>query len=171
MKYLINLISQKKEKPIDRLIYFSLNYLRYILVITQIVVIGVFFHRFKVDQEIVDLKEALDQKKEIIEVSDPLLIEAKTTDYSIQQASSIINSQSNFFQSLEYLLSRFPELFFLDKMQFANNKISMSGYTDDANALNAFSIRLKTEKKFKKIKLISLKRTDRGLEFSFEFEY
>lgn len=170
MKYLINLVPQKKEKAVDRLIYFALNYLRYILVITQIVVIGVFFYRFKVDQEIVDLKEALDQKKEIIQVSRPLLAEAKTTDYSIRQASTIIDSQSNFFRSLEYLISRFPEQFFLDKMQFSNNKITMDGYSNDASILTAFSTRIREEKKFNKLTLTSLKKTERGLDFSFELE-
>ena len=65
MKYKINLITRRKEKVVDKVIYFVMNYLRYILVITQIIVIGVFFYRFKIDQEMVDLQEAVQQKKEI----------------------------------------------------------------------------------------------------------
>ena len=47
MKYKINLITKRKEKAVDKVIYFVMNYLRYILVITQIVVIGVFFYNLK----------------------------------------------------------------------------------------------------------------------------
>ena len=121
MKYKINLITQRKEKQIDRLIYFMLHYLRYILVITQIVVIGVFFYRFKVDQEMVDLQEALDQKKEIIQVSQPLIKEAKREAFKLDQARSIITRQLTLIESLDYLLSLFPENLFLTKLKVAKD--------------------------------------------------
>ena len=66
MKYKINLLLPKEKNWLDKVIYFGLNYLRYILVITQTVIIMVFFYRFKIDQEIVDLKDAVKQKQEII---------------------------------------------------------------------------------------------------------
>ncbi|PJB87766.1 hypothetical protein CO083_05355, partial [Candidatus Roizmanbacteria bacterium CG_4_9_14_0_8_um_filter_34_12] len=64
MKYKINLLLPKEKNWLDKVIYFGLNYLRYILVITQTVIIMVFFYRFKIDQEIVDLKDAVKQKQE-----------------------------------------------------------------------------------------------------------
>src|SRR3990167_464161 len=117
MKYKINLLGRRKEQPLERLIYFMLHYLRYILVITQIVVIGVFFYRFKVDQEMVDLQEALDQKKEIIQVSQPLIKEAKREAFKLDQARSIITRQLTLIESLDYLLSLFPENLFLTKLK------------------------------------------------------
>jgi len=73
MRYNINLIEKKEVSLLDRLIFFCLNYLRYIIVITQLVVIGVFFYRFQIDQRIIDLKEGVDQKKEIVKIVLPLL--------------------------------------------------------------------------------------------------
>ena len=169
MKYKINLITQRKEKQIDRLIYFMLHYLRYILVITQIVVIGVFFYRFKVDQEMVDLQEALDQKKEIIQVSQPLIKEAKREAFKLDQARSIITRQLTLIESLDYLLSLFPENLFLTKLKVAKDSISMIGFTQDVQSINNFLNRLKKEAKFKKINLTNIKKGDQGLEFSFEF--
>src|SRR3989338_2894385 len=109
MKYRINLITRKKEKTVDKLIYFMLNYLRYILVITQIIVIGVFFYRFQIDQEMVDLQEGVGQKKEIILVSQPLIKEAKKQAIKLNEASSIITKQTTFLAAMDYLLSLFPE--------------------------------------------------------------
>lgn len=168
MKYKINLLNLRKEKPLDRVIYFMLNYLRYILVITQIVVIAVFFYRFKVDQELVDLQEAMDQKKEIIQVSQPLIKEAKKESFKVDQAGSIIAKQANFLETIDYLLSIFPESFFLDKMQVTKDVIIMIGISQDPKSLNKFLNRLKKEGRFKKVELKNIKKSDEGLEFSFE---
>ncbi|MDO8741626.1 MAG: hypothetical protein Q7J11_00595, partial [Candidatus Roizmanbacteria bacterium] len=61
MKYKINLLEKKETSLLDKLTFFGLNYLRYIIVITQLVVIGVFFYRFQIDQSIIDLKEGVNQ--------------------------------------------------------------------------------------------------------------
>lgn len=169
MKYKINLITRRKEKSVDRIIYFVMNYLRYILVITQIVVIGVFFYRFKIDQEMVDLQEAVLQKKEIIEVSQPLIKEAKKAAYKIDQAQSVITKQNTFLESFEYILSLFPESLFLTKMRIVKDTISLVGYTQDAQSIENFLSRLKNEAKFKKVELKSIKKGESGLEFTMEF--
>ncbi len=169
MKYNINLLTLKKEKPLDKVIYFTLNYLRYILVITQIVVIGVFLYRFRVDQEIVDLEDSLNQKREIIEVSQPLIKEAKTIAFKLDQVESITNNQQTFISQTDYILSLFPENFFLKKLQISKDGLSMTGYTGDFQSIKFFLSRLKKEEKFEKIELKYVKKSDIGLEFSFEF--
>lgn len=169
MKYKINLLNLRKEKPLDRVIYFVLNYLRYILVITQIVVIGVFFYRFKVDQELIDLQEAVDQKKEIIQISQPLIKEVKKEAFKLDQANSIIAKQLTFLESFDYLLSLFPESFFLNSIRVSNDTIIMVGVTQDSQLVNKFLNRLKKDARFKSIELTNIKRGDQGLEFSFEF--
>ncbi|OGK25452.1 hypothetical protein A2954_07665 [Candidatus Roizmanbacteria bacterium RIFCSPLOWO2_01_FULL_37_12] len=169
MKYKINLISQKKEKSVDKIIYFVLNYLRYILVITQIIVIGVFFYRFKIDQEMVDLQEGVAQKKEIILVSQPLIKEAKKQALRLDEARSIVAKQTTFLAAMDYLLSLFPENLYLTKIRLAKNSISMVGYTQDPQSINNFLGKLKNEGKFKKILLKNIKKGEQGMEFTFEF--
>ena len=63
MKYQINLLQEKEKDISGKIIYFALHYLRYILVVTQIVVIAVFFYRFKIDQEVIDLRDELKQNR------------------------------------------------------------------------------------------------------------
>lgn len=169
MKYKINLITRRKEKSVDRIIYFVLNYLRYILVITQIIVIGVFFYRFKIDQEMVDLQESVSQKKEIIQVSQPLIIEAKKQSFKLDAAQSIVTKQSTFLQAMDYLLSLFPENLYLTKIRLVKDSISMVGYTEDPQSINNFLNKLKNEGRFKKVLLKNIKKGEQGLEFTFEF--
>ena len=68
----INLFPVSERTFSEKVLYFSLHYLRYIIVLTQITVIAVFFFRFKVDQEIIDLKEKVTQKQEIFKITKPL---------------------------------------------------------------------------------------------------
>src|SRR3989344_9516047 len=169
MKYKINLITRRKEKTVDRIIYFVMNYLRYILVITQIIVIGVFFYRFKIDQEMVDLQETVLQKKEIIQVSQPLIKEAKRSAFKLDQADLVINKQDTFITAIDYILSLFPESLFLTKVKVVKDTISLVGYTEDPQSIDNFLGRLKKEAKFKKVELKNIKKGEQGLEFTMEF--
>lgn len=168
MKYKINLLTIHKEKPLDRVIYFTLNYLRYILVITQIVVIGVFFYRFKVDQEIVDLQDTIDQKKEIVLVSQPMIKLAKQNSFKLGQVEDIVKKQKNFLNSIDYVLSIFPEKFLLNSFSLAGGNISMMGTTQDISNVNLFLNRLRKEAKFTKIELQNITKKDNGFEFIFQ---
>lgn len=170
MKYRINLLGQKKEQPLDRVIYFSLNYLRYILVITQIVVIFVFFYKFKVDQEIIDLKEAVDQKKEIIEISQPLLKEADLVSYKMKQVRPIVGKQEDLLNQMNYLVSIFPEKLFLRKLGIGKNTVTMDGYGEDAKLIKQLYQKMLKDKKFKVVNLNTLKKIDLGYQFVLTLE-
>ncbi len=168
MKYKINLLSRKKESLTDKLIYFALSYLRYILIITQIIVIGVFFYKFKVDQEIVDYQDSVGQKKEIIEVTQPLFVEAKTTDFQIKEVKHIIERQDKFLDILNYLSTIFPDKLYLSKLTVTDNSMKLEGFGDNGSLIQSFYQRLKTDKKFANINLKSLKKIDVGLSFEIE---
>lgn len=168
MKYKINLLSRKKESLIDKLIYFALSYLRYILIITQIIVIVVFFYKFKVDQEIVDFQESVEQKKEIIEVTQPLFVEAKTTDFQIKEVRRIIERQNNFLSVIDYLSTTFPEKLYLTKLTITNDSMKLEGYGDNGLLVQGFYQRLKSDKRFATVTLKSLKKIDLGLSFEIE---
>jgi len=166
MKYKINLLTEKKDSVTDRVIYFSLNYLRYILVITQIIVIFVFFYKFKVDQEIIDLKEAADQKKEIIEISQSLLKDAAAAELKINQIKPVIQKQDYMLEELNYVLSTFPESAYVSKMVIGNDDITLDCWTNDSSIIKLFYQRLLKEKKFKQINLLNLKKTEINYTFS-----
>lgn len=159
MKYKINLLPPKEIPLKDRIIYFSLNYLRYIIVISQLVVIIVFFYRFQVDQKIIDLKEEVSQKKEIIKTVRPLLEEAQTIDKKSKEIKNIYNDQKKFKEMLAYLLSFFPETISLNKMEVLNNnEIRLTGKTTNISHFQIFKNKLEKEKRFKKVQLSSLRK-------------
>ena len=167
MRYSINLFPPKEKSLIDKAIYFAFHYLRYILVFTQLVVIYVFFFRFSVDQQIVDLKDTLNQKQEIVSVVSPLLKQADKVSKKITFVSRILQRQENVEGSTEYILSRFPEKLTLTKMVLTDTGVDFEGFTDDVEAVRLFYNKLKAEKQFKTIDLNNVSKIESGYKFSF----
>ncbi|NTU72626.1 PilN domain-containing protein [Candidatus Roizmanbacteria bacterium] len=167
MKYTINLFPPKEQNVVDKVIYFSFHYLRYILVFTQLVVIGVFLYRFQVDQEIVDLKDILNQKQEIVEVSQPLIKQVEGVDLKIKQASTVLKRQTTFQAMTSYFLNRFPEKLTLTKLKIDDKNIMFEGKTTDADSVRVFYYRLLKEKQFDVIELESLNKVESGYVFNF----
>jgi len=138
-------------------------------VITQIVVIGVFFYKFKTDQEIVDLNEEISQKKEIVSVSQPLIKEANQTEFKLKEIQKVIDGQNRFTLSLNYLIGIFPEDIFLKKFNYTpENIFSLEGYSLQPSMINKFYLRLQKENKFKKVILRYVKKADYQYEFALD---
>jgi len=166
MKYRLNLFLPKKKTLADRGVYFALNYLRYILVITQIVVIGVFFYRFQIDQEIVDLKEEIQQKQEIVIVSEPLIKEAQAIDNKVGIISGLVSEQESFAAGINYLFGRFPEKIKLENLNMSKDgRIEFSGQATDVNLIRIFYMRLIKEAKFASVEMPLLEKKESGFLF------
>jgi len=167
MKYKINLLLPKEKNWLDKVIYFGLNYLRYILVITQTVIILVFFYRFKIDQEIIDLKDAVKQKKEIVIVSKPLLEEASKLIQSLDNSKMIIDNQEHFQNLLSYFNSSFPKQITLKKLTISPDGVNFDGVTNDVKLLNQYQKKMQKEGRFKNIDLKQMKKIENGFLISF----
>lgn len=170
MKYRINLLPIKEVPFSDKLMFFLLNYLRYIIVITQLVVIGVFFYRFQIDQRIIDLKESVDQKKEIVQIVLPLLQEAERIDNKSSEINKIILKQKNFDMMIQYFLSVFPESITLTELISTEASLKISGDATDARQLQAFFLLLKKDGRFALVEFKNIKRTPTGYTFMMSLE-
>jgi Tfp pilus assembly protein PilN len=165
MKYKINLLEKKETSLLDKLTFFGLNYLRYIIVITQLVVIGVFFYRFQIDQSIIDLRDGVDQKKVIIQIVLPLLDEAAKVDKKTSIIERNIVKQKNFSIMIEYFTSSFPETIALTNMEIKDQSIKITGNAGNPQHLQAYYLFLKKDNKFKGVKFQNIKKTETGYNF------
>ncbi|KKP52738.1 MAG: hypothetical protein UR42_C0005G0006 [Candidatus Roizmanbacteria bacterium GW2011_GWA2_33_33] len=165
MRYKINLLEKKDIGLLDKLTFFSLNYLRYIIVITQLVVIGVFFYRFQIDQKIIDLKEGVEQKKEIVKIVLPLLDEVAKIDKKTLIINETLLKQKKFSEMIDYFITSFPETISLTNMEVKNESIKITGDATNAQHLQAFYTLLKEENKFKMVSLQNIKKTETGYNF------
>lgn len=170
MTYKINLLSRREMSLLDKTLYFFLNYLRYILVITQLIVIGVLFYRFRIDQNIIDLKDSLDQKKEIIQAVKPLIDEAEKVNNQSIAIRKITNEQLLHQEALNYILSIFPEAIFLNSLKANGTQFALRGTSIDSRQLQLFYARLQADKRFTTVTLSNIKREEQGYVFDLVLE-
>lgn len=165
MRYKINLLEKKDPGLLNKLTFFGMNYLRYIIVITQLVVIGVFFYRFQIDQRIIDLKEGVEQKKEIVKIVLPLLNEVAKIDKKTTIIDEAIVKQTKFSDMIDYFIASFPETIVLTNMEMKDESIKISGDAGNAQHLQAFYALLKRDNKFRSVRLQNIKKTETGYNF------
>lgn len=165
MRYKINLLGKKNLSLLDSLAFFGLNYLRYIVVITMLVVIGVFFYRFQIDQRIIDLRDGVQQKEEIVKITLPLLNEAAKIDKKTSVINETLLKQKKFSEMVNYFIASFPETIILTNMEIKGESIKITGDATNAQHLQAFYALLKKENKFKTINLQNIKKTETGYNF------
>ena len=168
MKYQVNLLSERHQSPIDRITYFSLHYLRYILVITQFVTICVFFYRFKVDQDIVDTRDLLMQKKAIVEATTTLLEKVKELDGKIKNIKALYTKQDALQQLYSYYFQSLPGDVNIVSLTIASDGIHSEGSAANIETVRAFYDKLQSDKKFKSVSLKNISKTEEGYEFSLE---
>jgi len=165
MKYKINLTKHKAKNLEERVVFFSLNYFRYIIVIAQLFVIMVFFYRFKVDQQIVDLNEQVRQKEEIIKVSSPLIEEGERLSKISDIIAAILVKQNSFKGMVDYVIKRIPQGVTLTKLDIKKNSVQVEGNSETADYVKLMVERLNEEHKFSQVKLMGIERKIVGFHF------
>lgn len=162
----INLLKKKELKLSEKLVFFSLHYLRYIIIITQMCVIMVFFYRFYIDQQIIDLKESIAQQEEIVKVTVSMVEEAQAIDIKSDEIKKLIKDQDKFEESLNYTLSVIPSKIIIGKFEQSKENIMLSGISTDYGTIRILYERLKKDNKFKKIIISEISKRFNEYEFS-----
>ena len=165
MKYLINLFPEKEKNATDKIIFFSFHYLRYILVITQFIAICVFFYRFKVDQDIVDLRDALVQKKSIVESTQSLLNEVKKIDKKMTNVKTILTGQEQTADMFTYLFANLTDDIVIERLSVKDSNVDLEGSSNNSDTVKTLFEKLKNEKRFATITLSSVNKTAEGYTF------
>lgn len=167
MSYNINLASQKESNTVDKIVDFFSNYLRYALVLTMLVLLGVFFFRLRIDQNIEELEDSIGQKKQIFQVVRPLLNHAETIDTKMKAAHTIVNAQDEQLEMFDFIYSSFPQELFLSRLTYSTTELVFSGTTTDPRILEIYYKKLRTYDPLKSIVLNKVRRTETDYEFTF----
>ncbi|HLL61274.1 MAG TPA: PilN domain-containing protein [Candidatus Nitrosocosmicus sp.] len=161
----INLLPKREQSLINRVIYFGLHYLRYIIVITQIVVISVFFYRFKIDQRIIDLKESVEQKEEIFKITQPLIDDARYIEKRSTFISKVLADQTNFYEDSQFIFSNIPTEIILDSFDINSESIKLTGVSNSINRIRHLSERISKGKQYRDVKISKVEKEITGYSF------
>jgi transcriptional regulator of heat shock response len=138
----INLLPKKAATWDEKIIYFGLHYLRYIIVLTQIVVLTVFFYRFKVDQDIVELRESVTEKRQIISVAKELLNQASFVSEKSKYVRGLLDEQKSTDQLIDRAFAYIPKQVVITSVVINTKKVTLQGYSLKENYIKLFYDRL-----------------------------
>lgn len=140
--YSVNLLPKKKNNIADKLLHFVLYYFRYIIIITQIVVIGVFFFRFREDQKVIDLKQKFRQKQQILAVTLPLVDEAHAIEAKTSYIKDVLDAQDAYLAKYSLLLKIIPSDVTLTTIELADDTVTIEGTSTSVESIRALHRRL-----------------------------
>ncbi|OGK39808.1 hypothetical protein A3F34_01080 [Candidatus Roizmanbacteria bacterium RIFCSPHIGHO2_12_FULL_44_10] len=158
----INLLPKREKRVTDKLLYFLLHYFRYVIVVTQIVVIGVFFYRFSEDQKIIDQKESFKQKQQILNITLPLVEEAEAVQRKTLQIDELLSNQDTFIERFDYVISVVPQDIVLIGFEVGETAIKLNGTSQGLLSVRSLNKRLQQRKEFSNARIITVERNDIG---------
>lgn len=164
----INLvIKQETDESISGQIFsWALTYGRYIIIITQIVVLSVFFLRFKLDRDHTDLKEAVTQKQVLVESVADLEGEIRRIQGKLETIASLTKNQQVLLNMLRFLEQASPSDMRFMALTLNGDRISFTAYTGNLHSFNFLLRQLQQADKFSDIVLQDiLRRGDGRIEF------
>ncbi len=160
----INLII-KPEKEInfsEQLLSWALNYGRYILIITQIIVLSVFFLRFQLDRENAELKERTGEKQAIIESIADVENEIRKTQNKLANIKLASDKQDYPLKILNFFEEKIPSDISLSSLSFTYEKITFNAKAKNLSSFSYLLKQLQQDKKFSEVTLDDVQRYPDG---------
>lgn len=156
--YDINLLPKEKNKLTDKILHFLLYYFRYIIVITQIVVIAVFFFRLREDQKVINLKQAYVQNQQILSAMAPIVAEAESLDGKIKTVEEKLTTQDEYVKQLDAVIKNVPVDLIVDSITVNEGVISITGYSETSLSIRSLRKRLSLEEGFNDVVINAIDR-------------
>ena len=168
----INLVLKKTEDSYSgQIIAWALSYGRYIIIITQIIVLSVFFARFKLDRDHDDLQELVSQKQSLVASLSDLENEIRTTQKKLVYISDISNNQNLVTGLMVSLQDKIPSDTTLSNLTIKTNKLLLKGTVANLRSFNYLLTIFQQDKKYEDVLLNNISReVDGRIEFQIQAE-
>ncbi len=165
---LINLIGQEdlSHTPQGRIVQWAMTYGRYIMILTEVVVLGAFISRFTLDRKLTDLKEEIAQKQAIIEANADLETQIRTAQAQIDQVKKLIDGQAQPKNTLNLVESLLPLDVYLESLDIKQNTLIMHATAKTTGGFAQLLANLKALKQLTNVSIGSIQRTPLvGMQF------
>ncbi|KKS98232.1 MAG: hypothetical protein UV73_C0003G0174 [Candidatus Gottesmanbacteria bacterium GW2011_GWA2_43_14] len=160
----INLLVQKaKEESLSsQFLNWALTYGRYIIIIIQIVVLSVFFGRFKLDRDRTDLKESVGQKEALVGSIAEVNNEIIRVQKSLADIKSITGNYDAILQTINFLENKTPADTNFNLLSFSKSKVRFTAVSDSLTSFNVLLKNIQEDEIFSDVQLEDLKRLPDG---------
>lgn len=128
---------------------------RYIIILTELVVIVAFLSRFKLDRDLIDLADTIEGQKAILEASSSLESSFLQTQSRLNEAGSLLTRQPHPSTVFTNLLSQTTEGVYFSNLSLAMNQgtVDLQAEAVSESAFGEFVRVLKASKKWQGINL------------------
>ena len=137
-----NLFQKKGGYLIADAVLFFNTYAKYIIIITQLVVLSVFFIKIVLDQKIIDLKEGIDQKNQIILAAVPMIESSSQLSQKILQLNGLVDQTTRQYLLLTNILKNIPQTIVLNNITLTEKGLVLTGETFEALDIKRLQVRL-----------------------------
>lgn len=160
----INLLIKEEsgESFSERFLSWALTYGRYIIIITQIIVLSVFFARFKLDRDHTDLKEAVSQKQAIVESVTDLEKEIRTIQGKLTYIKQVTDNQSRVLNVIRFLQENSPTTVSFSSITLTSEKINFTAAAANLRSFNFLIRKFQQNDKFTEVTLEDIVRNPDG---------
>ena len=167
----INLVikSEPEVSFSGQLLAWAFTYGRYIIIITQIIVLSVFFLRFRLDRDHTDLKESVTQKQALIESVADLETEIKRVQQRLSNIHQISVNQDGLIKIIRFLQNSTPTDTTYTNLSITSESISFTATSKNLRSFSYFLRRLQVDNKLTEVTIDDIvRRNDGRIEFKIQ---
>lgn len=152
-KSLVNLLPRNEFETSfwGKFLHWAIFYGRYLIILTEIIVILAFILRFRVDADLSNINDAINGKKSIIAANLKFESVYKGIQNRLGEAGKIVASPQ-YSQALDLITGQIPEGIKITTLNITAHDFNLSGSGDQAS-FNVLVDRMLAQKSFKNVSL------------------
>jgi len=149
----------------------SLTVGRYIVIGTELVVIGSFLARFSLDRQVTDLNEAIAQKQAVIASYGDLEPEVRSIQKRLEVSEELIEQQLQTEEFLANTATFTPVDVAYNIMKFSKDEVVLSGVAFSEAGFRTLMVEVKSNESFSNVNLTRVSSEgDEGVGINFEIK-
>ena len=164
----INLLdkSGSTDSPWNRIMIWITSYGRYIMIMTELIVLIAFASRFSLDRKLSDLNENISQKQEILEVNTELEKTIRETQEKISAIKLLMREQPAPIETLTTIQTLLPTGAYLETLTIDKNKINTNVTTDSSDSFTRFLTNFSSTTTLTSVEIGKVGKNPNGIQFT-----
>lgn len=171
----INLLPKNviEERRTNQFLDWALTYGRYIIIVTELVVLLAFFSRFRLDQELTDLHTAINQKQAIIASVSDFETNVRLLQTRLSKIRQLDEGHTIYLDILNLLDQTLPEDVILTTITLNNTHVELSANALTQKGFATFIQSLKKNTSVRNLRIKSVSKSEQSqqaLRFDLNFD-
>lgn len=138
---------------LDELVDWALNVGRLLIILTELVAFSMFFYRFFLDRQIIDLKDKITQERQVIALFKTREDEFRSIQEKLIFSSQLIESQKQQKSLLNTITSSVPSDSSLTSVLISSKSANISISSQNLTSLKTYVETLKKDKEFESVSI------------------